>query len=296
MSGAAGTCRSASAVETTLMGWGLAGSRTMLVAAWLGPEEVRASSVTTRRTESTSWAELMRLAISASFWSWAARLLVASSACFSRGRVPEHLAEAAEAAGVVVEGGHHAVGEEAGAVLPHVPPPVLGPTRSRPPSHLLLRSPVGPVLRREEEVRLPPDGLRGGVAGDPLGAALPLEDGAGGVGDDDGVVPGVVDQEVQPLGLRPHLVLGPLAVGQVDALGEDAGDGPVRVAEGLVDEVHEPLLGRAAGPPPEQDRHVRAGECLAGPVDPVEQLEEALALDLGQGLAGRLAEDVPVAR
>ena len=47
----------------TLMGWGWFGLRTMLVAAWLAPMRFRASSVTTPRTELTSWAELMRVAI-----------------------------------------------------------------------------------------------------------------------------------------------------------------------------------------------------------------------------------------
>ena len=91
-----------------------------------------------------------------------------------------------------------------------------------------------------EHLVLPP-------AGDLLGPALPFEDAALGVGDDDGVVGGVAEEELEPLVALADGRLGPLAVGQVDPLGEDARDRAVGVAEGLVDELDVPLLERPAG-------------------------------------------------
>src|SRR5690349_24125447 len=50
----------------------------------------------------------------------------------------------------------------------------------------------------------------------------------------------------------------------------------VRFDDGLEDEVDQPFLDRRAGLPLKVDRHRAAGERLAGPVDFVEQLQEAL--------------------
>ena len=101
------------------------------------------------------------------------------------------------------------------------------------------------------------------------------------------------EEEPEPLVALAHRRLGPLAVRQVDPLDEDARHGSVDVPERLVDELEEPFLGRPAGFPLDQDPHVRADERLAGPIHAIQQLEETLALDLRQGFADRLADDVP---
>ena len=95
-------------------------------------------------------------------------------------------------------------------------------------------------------------------------------------------------------GLQEGL-LGELAVGDVDADDDDAGDGVVGFAEGLVDEVEVAELERAGGAAGELDGGAVAEEGLAGGVDVVEQGEEALAFGFGDGFANGFAEDVALA-
>ena len=89
-------------------------------------------------------------------------------------------------------------------------------------------------------------------------------------------------------------LLGVHALRHVGALGEDARHPAVRVLDRLVDEIDEALLDGRAGRALQADLQGAALESLALRVDPVEQLEEALALDLGQRLPDRLPDHVAV--
>ena len=152
------------------------------------------------------------------------------------GRVLEHLAEAAQLPGLVVQADHHTVGEEARAVPPEVPTAVLGPTVARSLLHLLLGPTRGAVLRGEDRVGPSSDHLARREAGDAGRPALPLDDPALEVGDDDRVVLDVLDQQREPL------VLLAQRGGVADAL--DVGPGAL---DDLLDEID--LVGRPlAGP------------------------------------------------
>jgi hypothetical protein len=74
--------------------------------------------------------------------------------------------------------------------------------------------------------------------------------------------------------------------GNVGALGEDAGDAAV-FDDGLVDHVDVALLALLAGAAPHPDRDVVAEVLLAGGVDRVEHLDQALVGQVGQRLAHR---------
>ena len=82
----------------------------------------------------------------------------------------------------------------------------------------------------------------------------------------------------QPLDLTPcsHLL------GDVVAMGGDARPGAVGLDERLIDEVDEPLLGRASWRAREQHRNLVANVRLAGPQHLVEQGEESLVAHLGK--------------
>src|SRR3978361_918799 len=80
----------------------------------------------------------------------------------------------------------------------------------------------------------------------------------------------------------------------VAALSADADHGPVGSPDGLVDEVENALLGGAPWNPLQADLDGAAAKRLPGLIEAVQQLEEALALDLGQGLPHGLAHHVAV--
>ena len=83
--------------------------------------------------------------------------------------------------------------------------------------------------------------------------------------------------------LRLHLL------GDVVALDEDAGDSAVAIEDRLVDEVQEALLRRRARRALQLHLQALADKGLAPCEHLVQQLEEALARDLGQRLAHGLA-------
>ena len=104
-------------------------------------------------------------------------------------------------------------------------------------------------------------------------------------------------EEGEPPRVLAHRRRGALSLGDIGALDEDADHGPGRVAHRLVDEVEQPLFQRRVGRRGARlalqgDRRRVADMALARGVDAVEQLEEALARELGQCLADRLADDV----
>jgi hypothetical protein len=82
-----------------------------------------------------------------------------------------------------------------------------------------------------------------------------------------------------------------MALGDVVAVGEDAADRALAVGIGWkTKSSSRSSRGRRGGAG--ADRHRPAGERLAAAIDLVEQLEEALALDLRHRLADRLADQV----
>lgn len=86
-----------------------------------------------------------------------------------------------------------------------------------------------------------------------------------------------------------------VGLADIVALHEDAADLAGVVQDRLVDEVDVVLHRRTVGLRPQLHRHGAADEGLAGGVHAVEQFEEALALQFGQRVPHRLAEDVAVA-
>src|SRR5262245_54125495 len=85
-----------------------------------------------------------------------------------------------------------------------------------------------------------------------------------------------LQRRLHPLPDVPQLVLGPLALGRVDPVHEDAGDGTARAPDRLVHEVEDPLLQPAA--PPEDESVARPDVRLAGPIHQAEDLEVSLPL------------------
>jgi hypothetical protein len=106
---------------------------------------------------------------------------------------------------------------------------------------------------------------------------------------------GLADDLLEAFAALVQLHLGQLAVGLVDAVREQAGDLAVGIAQGDVGQVDEALLGQHAGLALQHHRHVDARERLAGRVNAVEQVQEALVHHLRQGRAHRLADQVAVA-
>src|SRR3954453_14048419 len=80
-------------------------------------------------------------------------------------------------------------------------------------------------------------------------------------------------------------LLGPLAISDVDAENDDSGDGAVRLAARLIDEIETALLQRLAGATREIDGISVGDERSSGPVDVVENVEESLLLCLGECFA-----------
>ncbi len=89
--------------------------------------------------------------------------------------------------------------------------------------------------------------------------------------------------------------LGAFAFGDVDAEDDDSGDGAVGLAPGLIDEVEEALFERVGGGAGELDGGAAADEGFAGPVDLVEQGDEALSFGFGDGFANRFADQIALA-
>ena len=79
-------------------------------------------------------------------------------------------------------------------------------------------------------------------------------------------------------------------LGHVVALGEDAGDLAVGILDWLVDEIDVSPLGLAVRAALDEQRLLTPDERLAGAKDVVEQVEEALAFQLGQRFAHAAAE------
>ena len=89
-------------------------------------------------------------------------------------------------------------------------------------------------------------------------------------------------------------IFGASLLGDVVAFGEDARNRAVGFDDGLVHEIEEALFEACTRLALKLDRHLPPHEGLAGPVDVVEQFEEALARDLGQRLAERQAGQIPM--
>jgi hypothetical protein len=88
---------------------------------------------------------------------------------------------------------------------------------------------------------------------------------------------------------------GEIGLGDVVALAEDAGDPSGLVPDGLVDEVEEDLLRRFGRRGVQAGRDMAGDEALAGGVDLVEPLVEALSLEFGKHIADGPADEVAVA-
>jgi len=85
---------------------------------------------------------------------------------------------------------------------------------------------------------------------------------------------------------RPHLLR------HVDGMSQDARHGALCVAHGLIREAEEDVLQASVAGAVEPHEDLRAHERLAGPVDRIEQLVDALARQLGEGGPHRLADQV----
>ncbi len=98
---------------------------------------------------------------------------------------------------------------------------------------------------------------------------------------------------------QPQLLLatgqgpgGAMRLGDVEAFAEDAADVAGVVQDGRVDEVQEALADQPGGPIFQPRRHLVGHLALARGVGVVEHLVEALALELREDLAHRLADEV----
>jgi hypothetical protein len=105
---------------------------------------------------------------------------------------------------------------------------------------------------------------------------------------------GVFHPVVQLGDQQALLVHGADAVRDVGTFHEDAGNAAVLVRDGLVHEIGERLLQRRVGGALDHEAQPAADEGFAGAVNLVEQLDEALADELGQGVQQWLADDVAV--
>ena len=138
--------------------------------------------------------------------------------------------------------------------------------------------PVGPHARRRDR----------GVAQDALQRRVAVYDAALAVGDAD-ADRHLVQHAAELRLARAERVLRQRRLGDVTALDEDAADRARRVTDGLKDEVHEAPVGGAVRIGRKRNRRTPGGGGLSGRINLVQQLEEALSLDLRQGFSHRPA-------
>jgi hypothetical protein len=88
------------------------------------------------------------------------------------------------------------------------------------------------------------------------------------------------------MGFRgPKRIFRMVSIGDVDAFDEDRGDIAAHILDGLEDKIEITRLRRAAGRTLEVDFHVSSDKCLTRCEDAIEQVKEALALNLRNRLA-----------
>ena len=104
------------------------------------------------------------------------------------------------------------------------------------------------------------------------------------------LVDGVVQGEVALFRIAQS-GLGAHPLRDVVALDEDARDSPALVAHGLVDEVEQAVGRLCLWRRLQADGHGAGHEALAGRVNPVEQLVEALSVQLGERFTHCLAHE-----
>ena len=168
---------------------------------------------------------------------------------------------------------HRAINEDALPVLAEVPPLVDRPALRGRQREFHGVDPLAPVLGREDDRGTLSDGLVGAPAEDLVGATRPVRDDPLGVGGEDGVVHGVLDDQAQA-GLALRQGIERVAqLGHVVAFDEDARDFAGRVAHGLEDEIEQaPSSARRAVL--QMEFHAVTDERLSGTVGLVQEVEE----------------------